>query len=426
MSTPLRIGLAGLGTVGGEVARLLLEHTAMYEKRGGRKISLTAVSAKNRKTKRGVDVSKLAWVDNPADLAARPDVDVVIELMGSAEGAAKQLAEATLKAGKPFITANKALLAHHGLELSELARKSGAPVYFEAAVAGAIPIIKTLREALAGDRVQEIYGILNGTCNYILTSMRDTGRSFAEVLKEAQEMGYAEADPSFDIDGKDAAHKLALLSALAFGVPLNVEKLPAEGIRAITPQDIGFAEELGYRIKLLGVAKREEDGVSQRVSPVMVPLTSVLAHVAGAMNAVLIEAESAGPLTLMGFGAGAGPTASAVLADIMDCAMGRRAGLPVSPEAKTPVLSPDKSMASFYLRLMVQDRPGVLADITAIMRDAQISIQSLIQHGRSEAAPVPVVFLTHETSEKSFASALAALKRLPSVLGEPCVIRILS
>jgi homoserine dehydrogenase len=426
MSNTLRLGIAGLGTVGSEVARLIQAEAPLHEKRSGKKLVVTAVSARDKNKKRTADFSSAAWVDNPVDLATRPDVDVVVELMGGSEGPAKLLAEATLKASKPFITANKALLAHHGQELAAHAQKPGSALYFEAAVAGGIPIIKTLREALAGGQVSEVFGILNGTCNYILTTMRDTGRGFGDVLKEAQNLGYAEADPAFDIDGKDAAHKLSILSSLAFGAPLQPDDLLAEGIRSITSQDILFADELGYRIKLLGVARQEKDGLFQRVSPYMVSTSSTLAHVNGAMNAIMIRGPVIGPLVLMGHGAGAGPTASAVLSDIIDCASGRRAdGFALAANPKAVPLPPEKSKSAFYLRMMVKDQPGVLADITAIMRDQKISIQSLIQHGRSEAAPVPVVFLTHDTSEKSFAEAYAALKKLPSVLEPPCVIRIL-
>jgi homoserine dehydrogenase len=426
MSNTLRLGIAGLGTVGSEVARLIQVEAPLHEKRSGKKLVVTAVSARDKNKKRDNGLSSLPWADNPSELAARSDVDAVVELMGGAEGAAKQLAEATLKAGKPLITANKALLAHHGLALSELARKQSAPLYFEAAVAGGIPIIKTLREALAGGQVDEIFGILNGTCNFILTTMRDTGRSFGDVLKEAQSLGYAEADPAFDIDGKDAAHKLSILSALGFGAPLEPEKLIAEGVRGITSQDILFADELGYRIKLLGVARQEKDGLFQRVSPYMVSTSSTLAHVNGAMNAIMIRGPVIGPLVLMGHGAGAGPTASAVLSDIIDCASGRQAdGFASVMNPKATPLSAEKSKSAFYLRMMVQDQPGVLADITAIMRDAKISIQSVIQHGRSEAGPVPIVFITHDTSEKAFSEAFAAVKKLSSVLEPPCVIRIL-
>jgi homoserine dehydrogenase len=421
--TSLRLGIAGLGTVGGEVARLIQANAAEYEKRAGKKISITAISARDKTKKRSFDTAGMTWVDNPVELAARSDVDAVLELMGGAEGAAKELAEATLKAGKPFITANKALLAHHGAALSKLARTSGAPIYFEASVTGAIPAVKTLREALAGDTVKEICGILNGTCNYILTTMRETGRAFDDILKDAQKLGYAEADPSFDVDGIDAAHKLAILSSLAFEAPLNISSLAACGIRSITPQDIKFADELGCRIKLLGVARLTNDGLQQHVSPYLVPLASMLAHVEGVTNAVLIKSEAAGPLALMGSGAGAGPTASAVLSDIMDCACLRRGPLFAAHVAKLDMLAPEKNMGEFYLRIQLQDRPGVLADITGILRDEKISIQSVIQHGHTDV--VSSVFVTHEVSEKALCNALAALKKLPTVLESPCVIRLL-
>ncbi len=422
----LRLGLAGLGNVGAELARLLTRDAGMLSARAGRPVRLVAVSARDRGRDRGVDLSKLAWEENAASLAARADVDAVVETIGGAEGAALDLARAALKAGKPFMTANKTLLAHHGQELAALSReKPGAALYFEAAVAGGIPVIKTLREALAGNRVEEIAGILNGTCNYILTAMRETGGDFAAIVKEAQALGYAETDPSYDLDGHDAADKLSILAALAFGMPLAAGGFGVEGIRAITAQDIGFARELGYRIKLLGMMKRTADGLARRVAPFMIPLNAMLAHVEGVTNAVILRGNVVGPLTLVGAGAGGGPTASAVLSDIIDCACGRRA-VSFADSAPAATVPPEKSITSFYMRLMLKDQPGVLADITAVMRDARISIQSIIQHGRSAAAPVPVVFLTHEAPEKAFYDALSAIERLPSVLEKPCVLRILA
>lgn len=428
-NAPLRLGIAGLGTVGAEVARILESEGDHMEARAGRAVMVTAVSARDKNKKRPCTLKGATWVDAPQDLATRTDVDAVVELMGGSEGAARNLAESTLKAGKPLITANKALLAHHGEVLAKLSEMHRAPLYCEAAVAGGIPVIKTLRESLAGNKVQEVFGILNGTCNYILTQMRETGRSFEAILADAQKLGYAEADPTFDVDGLDAGHKLAILSALAFGAPVNLSALNVEGIRAITPLDITFAEELGYRLKLLGVARLEEKGLLQRVGPYMVPTSSMLAHVNGVTNAVFIQGNHVGPLTLIGRGAGAGPTASSVLSDIVDCASARTASafavssLHVKAQ---PALPDDASFGSYYVRLHVADEPGVLADMAAIMRDARISIQSLLQKGQGgDDKAVPVVFITHDCHEKAMQQGLAALKKLPSVLQPPCVVRIL-
>ncbi len=322
MSAEFRIALAGLGTVGGEVTKLIGADAAHLTARAGRPVKLAAVSARTKAKARASTITA-PWVDDPVKLAGM-DVEAVVELIGGADGAAFELAKATLKAGKAFITANKALLAKHGVELAQLSKAHNAPLYFEAAVAGGIPAIKTLREALAGNRIDEVSGILNGTCNYILTTMRETGRAFADILVDAQKLGYAEADPSFDVDGTDTGHKLAILASLAFGAPVDLNSMAIEGIRNITPVDIQFADELGYRIKLLGQAKHTAKGVMQRVSPYMVPLSSTLAHVDGVMNAVFVHGSSVGNLTLTGRGAGGGPTASAVLGDIIDCASNRR------------------------------------------------------------------------------------------------------
>lgn len=427
-NAPLKIGVAGLGTVGSEVVRRFTEENQHLQQRAGRVLQVTAVSAKHKNKKRICDVSSIAWLDDPAAMAAHKDVDVVVELIGGAEGPARALAEATLKQGKPFITANKALLATHGKALVELSEKASAPLYCEAAVAGGIPVIKTLREALAGNSIHEVFGILNGTCNFILTKMRDTGSAFADVLAEAQQLGYAEADPAFDIDGMDAGHKLAILSALAFGCPVDLSALKVEGIRNITVMDIAFADELKYRIKLLGVAKLTENGLLQRVSPYMVPLTSILARVDGVTNAVFIEANPVGPLILIGRGAGAGPTVSAVLSDVLDCATSRRASafaVPSQHLKEIKMLPEIDSKGAFYIRAMVADQPGVLADIAAIMRDSSISIQSVLQKGPGVSKAVPIVLITHETNEQDIAKAMAAMRKLPTVLEAPCVIRIL-
>lgn len=426
--SPLRLGIAGLGNVGSEVARIIETQAAHLSRHGGRDIVITAVAARDKNKKRSCKLENVTWVNNPVELATHKDVDVVVELIGGSEGVARELATATLKAGKPFITANKALLANHGVELAQLSEKHNAPLYCEAAVAGGIPVIKTLRESLAGNAIKEIYGILNGTCNYILTTMRETGRAFADVLADAQKLGYAEADPTFDIDGMDTAHKLAILSSLAFGSPVDLASLSVSGIRNISLADISFADELGYRIKLLGVSRISDKGLMQRVSPYMVPYAEQLAHVEGALNAVFIEGSAVGPLTLIGRGAGGAATASSVLGDVIDAANGGApAAFGVSVANMRPVKAlPDSdSIGAFYVRLMVADEPGVLADMAAILRDARISIQSLLQKGRNEAGPVAVVFITHDSNEKAMAEALSKLSKMPSVLEAPCVIRIL-
>lgn len=424
----LRVALAGLGTVGGEVARLVETQGEHLAKHAGKPIKVTAISARDKNKKRPFSTQGLAWVDNPVELASRADVDCVVELMGGSEDPAKALAFASLNAGKPYITANKALLAHHGVALATLAEEKKVPLYFEAAVAGGIPVIKTLREALAGNSVHEISGILNGTCNFILSTMQETGRGFADVLAEAQRLGYAEADPTFDVDGLDAGHKLVILAALAFGVPVDLSTLQAEGIRKISAHDIHFAGELGYNIKLLGHARRTDKGLSMRISPYLVPRSKTLAHVGGPRNAVNIEAEPVGGITITGPGAGAGPTASAVLSDIIDCAKGRCAapfGVPIAHAAKLPMLSDADTETAFYLRVFVEDRAGVFAEIAEILRDSNISILSILQRASDKPGEVPLVIITHETTEKAFKNALTTLAKLPSVKEPPTVIRIM-
>ena len=424
---PLRIGIAGLGTVGAGVIRLLRENAETITARAGRPITVTAVSARNRTLDRGVSLADFAWHDDPLALATDENVDIVVELIGGSDGPAKSLAERSLAAGRPVVTANKALLATHGTALAQAAEKTGAILAFEAAVAGGIPTIKALREGLAANRVDRVAGILNGTCNYILTTMREEGRDFAEVLADAQALGYAEADPAFDIDGVDAAHKLAILAALAFGQQVDFPAVHIEGIRRVSALDISFAEELGYRIKLLGIARRTADGVEMRVHPAMVPRQTLLAGVDGVFNAVLIEGDFSGPVFLQGRGAGAGPTASAVVADIIDIARGIKP--PVWGAAQS-VLTPSQPVAiskhfgAYFLRLMVVDQPGVLADVTAILRDHRISLESMLQHGRKPGEAVPIVLVTHDTDEASVASALARIAALDVVLEPPAFIRI--
>lgn len=424
---PLKIGVAGLGTVGAGVVKLLTAHAELIAARAGRPIMVTAVSARNRNQDRGFNLKDLTWHEDAVSLATDPQVDVVVELIGGAEGKAKALAEASIAAGKPLVTANKALLAVHGVALARAAEANDVSIAYEAAVAGGIPVIKALREGLAGNKIARVAGILNGTCNYILTTMREEGRGFAEVLVDAQRLGYAEADPSFDIDGVDAAHKLAILAGLAFGARIDFSAVHIEGIRRVSALDIIFAQELGYSIKLLGIAEQTQEGISLRVHPAMVPLTQPIATVDGVFNAVLLEGDASGPVFLRGRGAGEGPTASAVVADLIDLARGIR--LPVWGMAEhllsdARVVPMADLTSAYFLRLSVVDQPGVLADVTALLRDEGISLESMLQHGRKPGEAVPIVLVTHETHESAVTAALTRIAALPAVLEPPAIIRI--
>jgi len=434
MAQPLRIALAGLGTVGGGVIRLIETNGALIARRAGRPIEIVAVCARDRGKDRGVDLSRYPWEDDMTLLAGREDVDVVVELVGGADGPALALARRTLAAGKGLVTANKAMIAHHGMELAEAAEKAGAPLKFEAAVAGGIPVIKGLREGAAANRVARVYGILNGTCNYILSTMERSGRDFAEVLKDAQDLGYAEADPAFDIEGVDAAHKLAILAGIAFGGRIDFAAMEIAGITRIRAADIAQAAALGYKIRLIGLAESEgaENGMGglfQRVQPCLVPREHPLAAVDGPTNAVVVEGNFSGRLLFQGAGAGDGPTASAVVADLIDIARGDT-GMPFSvPVAELETLARADSgrrRARAYLRFTVADRPGVLAEITAAMRDAGVSIESLIQQGRpEEGGEVLVAMVTHEGPESGVAHALALLEGSASLTEPPLVMPLL-
>jgi homoserine dehydrogenase len=427
VTRPLNVALAGLGTVGAGVLNLLRQNADLVAARAGRPIAVTAVSARDRTRDRGISLGGLRWFDDPVALARDPAVDVVVEVIGGSEGVARDVVEAALAAHKPVVTANKALLAVHGASLAEAAEAAGVALAFESAVAGGIPIIKALREGLAGNRIFRVAGILNGTCNYILTVMRERGREFAEVLGEAQKLGYAEADPSFDVDGIDAAHKLAILAALAFGRPVAFDAVHVEGIRHVSALDIAFAGELGYRIKLLGLARQTEAGIETRVHPCMVPQASPLARVDGVFNAVVAEGDFVGRVMLEGRGAGAGPTASAVAADLIDVARGRVTpmwGAQSGALSHAPSVPMAAHVGAYYLRLMVVDRPGVIADVTAALRDAGISLESMLQRGRSPGEAVPVVLVTHETREAAMRDALARIAAMDAVLEEPTLIRI--
>jgi homoserine dehydrogenase len=427
MTRPLSVAVAGLGTVGAGVLTVLRGNAELVAARAGRPIAVTAISARDRTRDRGVPLGGLRWYDDPVALAADPAVDVVVEVIGGSEGPARELVRAALEQRKPVVTANKALMAVHGAELAALAEHAGVPLAFEAAVAGGIPVIKALREGLAANRISRVSGILNGTCNYILTVMRERGREFAEVLADAQKLGYAEADPSFDVDGIDAAHKLAILAALAFGRPVAFEAVHVEGIRAISALDIGFAGEFGYRIKLLGIARQTEGGIEARVHPCMVPQASPLAGVDGVFNAVVAEGDFVGRVMLEGRGAGAGPTASAVVADLIDIARGRATpvwGAASGALSDAPSVPMSQHFGAYYLRLMVVDRPGVIADVTAVLRDSGISLESMLQRGRAPGESVPVVLVTHETNEAAMRAALLRIAALDAVLEAPTLIRI--
>lgn len=426
-AVPLRIGIAGLGTVGGGVAKLLEQQGDLLAARCGRRIQVTAISARSRDKDRGVDLSAVRWHEDARALAADPEVDVVLELIGGSDGVAKELIEQAIKAGKPVVTANKALLALHGTILAKAAEQAGVTLAYEAAVAGGIPVIKALREGLAANDVRRVYGILNGTCNYILSTMRESGREFADVLADAQKMGYAEADPSFDVDGIDAAHKLAILTSVAFGRELDFQGIHVEGIRHISALDLQFAEQLGYRIKLLGIAGRTDHGIEQRVHPCMIPLDAPIAHVEGVFNAVFAEGDSVGNVLLTGRGAGAGPTASAVVADLMDIARGHHApvlGIPADRLAPGETAPMGRHRGAYYIRLMVHDQPGVIADVAAAFRDNEVSMESVLQQARDASEPVPVVITTHETEEAGMMRAIARIAALPAVQEAPRLIRI--
>lgn len=429
MSHVFRVGIAGLGTVGAGVVRLLQSHEALIAQRAGKRIEIVAVSARDKGRKRDVELGDYEWIDDPVKMADYPGLDAVVELIGGSEGAARTLAEHTLMKGRALVMANKALLATHGAELAGLSENHGAPLMFEAAVAGGIPIIKTLREGFAANRAGAVYGILNGTCNYILTEMRETGRHFDDVLKEAQEKGYAEADPTFDVDGIDAAHKLCILTALAFGVKPALDAITIQGIRKVTAEDIKYANELGYRIKLLGIARRGTDGrITQSVEPCMVPLHSPMGAVDGVYNAVFVENDFAGTGLSVGRGAGAGPTASAVVADIIDLARGHSHvpvfGTRVHDLAAGVWAGTETVTCGYYMHMVVKDEPGVLAGVAAIMRDHNISIEVVLQRGRDPGKPVAIVMVSHAATRHDVDVAIGKIAAMDNVVEDPHIIRI--
>jgi homoserine dehydrogenase len=428
MTEPLRIALAGLGTVGAGVIKLLAANHDLVTRRAGREIKIVAVSARDRGRDRGVDLTAFEWVDDTGALATRDGVDVVVELIGGSDGPALTLARETIAAGRGFVTANKAMIAHHGLELAAAAEAAGTALKYEAAVAGGIPVIKGLREGAAANELSGVFGILNGTCNYILSTMESDGRDFSEVLGEAQALGYAEADPAFDIDGVDAAHKLSILASLAFGTAIDFDGVEINGIRHVIAADIIEARALGHRIRLVGMAAANGHGLAQRVQPCLVPLSHPLAHVTGSLNAVVAEGNFVGRLFMQGRGAGEGPTASAVVADLIDIARGETGpafAMPVASLAKTARAPLGEQMGRSYLRFIVADRAGVLAEITAAMRDGGVSIESLSQRGVTAEGAAVVAMVTHECRAENVSAALGLLEGSASLLAAPMVMHIL-
>lgn len=436
MVAPLKVGIAGLGTVGVEVVRQLESQSRLLTSRCGRPIKVVAVTARSQR-KRNVDLRGIAWAETPVELAASSDIDCFVELMGGSGEPALSAVEAALKAGHSVVTANKALLAKHGVRLAKLAEAHGGQLNFEAAVGAAIPVIKTLRDGLAGTAIDRVYGIMNGTCNYILTRMELEGLSFDECLKDAQRLGYAEAEPSFDVDGHDTAQKLAIIASLAFGTKVAQSNVYVEGISSIKSEDLRAAAELGYRVKLLGVAVRTKKGIEQRVHPTMVPLTSSIAQVMGVTNAVTIDGDGIPPITLVGPGAGGAATASAVIADIADIARGVRIapfGRPVASLGDTEQAPMMRHEGGYYIRLMARDQPGTTAAIATRLAEQNISIESIVQRqpepvsetdgGKKRSKHVPVILVTHATSEDGVRQALQAVQGDKVITGRPQVIRI--
>ena len=427
MNPPLKIGIAGLGTIGGGTFKLLTEQAEIIERRSGRTVRLVAVADPDASKVKEAEKNGIRCYADALPMAADDDVDVVVELIGGSDGIAKDLCEAAIEAGKHLVTANKALIAHHGTALARAAEAKDVTLAFEAAVAGGIPIIKSLREGLAGNRLSRVYGIFNGTCNYILSVMTDQGREFEDILKECQELGYAEADPSFDIDGIDTAHKLAILASVAFGGEVNFDAVHIEGIRHVSPVDIEFAGELGYGIKLLGVASRTDSGIEQRVHPCMVPIDAPINHVFGVFNGVVAEGDFVDTTIYQGRGAGAGPTASAVVADLIDIAQGRTVptfGIAAAELTRLEPVSMKHHSGAYYVRLMVVDQPGVFAGIATSLKSHEVSMESVLQRARDPGEPVPVVMTVHETDEAAILCTLAEIAELDAVVELPRMIRI--
>ena len=420
-----RVGVAGLGTVGGGLLQFLADRPDFAP--AGDRAVVTAVSARSKSRPRAIDISGLTWFDDPVALAGSPDIDLFVELVGGSDGPAKAAVETALKAGKPVVTANKALIAEHGAELAALAEAQGVPLLFEAAVMGGVPAVKMMREAMVGDDIDSVAGILNGTCNFILSEMEKTGRSFADVLREAQVLGYAEADPTMDVGGFDAGHKITILAALAFGCAPNFAAAEIEGIEAVELLDIKLAKDLGYRIKLVASASRTEDGVAVKVHPSLAPLEHPLAQAGGALNALFIEGRRVGRIFVQGPGAGAGPTAAAVAADIADVMTGA-----VRPVFQAPAgdlkpfvpVDPSRTVGKAYLRIMVRDEPGAIAAISETLAECGVSIDSFLQKPVEGAGGVPIVLVTHATPESNLLDAISRIEKLRAVLERPRLLRV--
>ena len=430
---PVKVGVLGLGTVGSGTACILQRNADEIARRAGRGIEITIASMRDTKKQRACDTATIDLTNDSNKVVADPNVDIVLELIGGTDEA-KELVLKAIDNGKHVVTANKALIALHGNEIFQRAQEKGVTVAFEAAVAGGIPIIKAIREGLSGNSIQWLAGIINGTGNFILTEMRDKGRDFDDVLKEAQQLGYAEADPTFDVEGIDAAHKLTILASIAFGVPLQFEHVYTEGITQITRDDVAYAAELGYRIKHLGIAKRTTNGLELRVHPTLIPHRRLIANVDGVMNAVVVKADALGPSLYYGAGAGAEPTGSAVVADLVDVVRAltsdpenRVPHLAFQPGALSdiPILSMDDVSTAYYLRIHVQDRPGVLADVTQIFADHAISIEAIIQkEPQTNKMSVPIIILTHEVNEQNMNQAITEIEKLEAVTDKIMRIRL--
>lgn len=425
MSHPLRLGIAGLGTVGVGVLRIIRQHGDMLAARTGRQVVISAVSARDRQKERGLSLDAYAWEDDAVALATRDDVDVYVELIGGDGGIAKASVEAALAAGKDVVTANKALLAMHGQDLAERAEGTGQALRYEAAVAGGIPVIKALTEGLAGNEVSRVMGVMNGSCNYILTRMEDAGLPYSEVFAEADALGYLEADPQLDVGGIDAAHKLAILSSLAFGTRVHFSGITLEGIERVSIDDIRAAADMGYKIKLLGVAQMTGRGLEQRMQPCLVPATSPLGQLAGGTNMVVLEGDAVGQIVLRGPGAGEGPTASAVMADVCDLARGSAGlvfGIPAQDlVSATPARA--ETPAAYYLRMALDDKPGALAKIAAVLGEAGVSIDRMRQYGHDEPS-APVLIVTHKTTPDAIGQALGHMSKTDVLAGDPVALRI--
>ncbi len=430
---PVKIGIIGLGTVGGGTVNVLKRNAEEIARRAGRQIIVTRASAKDLSKKRICDTDGIALTTDPYEIINDPDIEIVLELIGGS-GAVKDMVLAAIGNGKHVVTANKSLIALHGNEIFAKASEQGVIVAFEAAVAGGIPIIKSIREGLSGNHIEWLAGIINGTGNFILTEMRDKGRDFSDVLAEAQALGYAEADPTFDVEGIDAGHKLTILASIAFGIPLQFDKVYTEGITQITRADVEYAEQLGYRIKHLGIARKTKTGIELRVHPTLIPERRLIANVNGVMNAIVVKGDAVGPTLYYGAGAGAEPTASAVVADVIDVVR----ALTSDPENRVPhlafqadalhdipVLSPEQFQTAYYLRLHAEDKPGVLADVTRILAQHHISIDAIIQKKpMDDCALIPVILLTQITLEKEMNAAIAEMEALPTVSGKINRIRL--